>query len=138
MTNAEELVVITKTHDLILWSCNRTSQFPRNHRFVLGERIERNLLGLRTRTPRLARLIESEELNGDGFRLLCSLLSLFRFVPGHLLSEVPLGGVAHRKDVDLVGADQEQHAIHAGPLADPPNLPVSSYRWNLPRRNVCW
>ena len=30
-------------HDLILWSCNHTSKFPRNHRFVLGERIERNL-----------------------------------------------------------------------------------------------
>lgn len=38
-----ELTVITKTYDLILWSCNHTSKFPRNHRFVLGERIERNL-----------------------------------------------------------------------------------------------
>jgi hypothetical protein len=132
------LIVITKAYDLILWSCNRTSQFPRNHRFVLGERIERNLLGLRTRTPRLARLIESEELNGDGFRLLSWLLSLFRFVPGHLLSAAPLGRVPHRKDMDLVGADQEQHAIHAGPLADPPNSLVSSHRWNLPRRNVRW
>ncbi len=42
----EELVVITKTYDLILWSCNHTSRFPRNHRFVLGERIERNLYDL--------------------------------------------------------------------------------------------
>ena len=39
----EELVVITKTYDLILWSCNHTSKFPRNHRFVLGERIEQRL-----------------------------------------------------------------------------------------------
>ena len=31
---------------LILWSCNHTSRFPRNHRFVLGERIERNLYNL--------------------------------------------------------------------------------------------
>ena len=38
-----ELNVITKTYDLILWSCNHTGKFPRNHRFVLGERIERNL-----------------------------------------------------------------------------------------------
>jgi hypothetical protein len=36
----EELVVITKTYDLILWSCNHTGKFPRNHRFVLGERID--------------------------------------------------------------------------------------------------
>ena len=42
----QELTVITKTYDLILWSCNHTSKFPRNHRFVLGERIERNLYGL--------------------------------------------------------------------------------------------
>jgi hypothetical protein len=44
--DAEELVVITKTYDLILWSCNHTGRFPRNHRFVLGERIERNLYDL--------------------------------------------------------------------------------------------
>src|SRR5712671_3515038 len=42
----DELVVITKTYDLILWSCNHTGKFPRNHRFVLGERIERNLYDL--------------------------------------------------------------------------------------------
>ncbi len=38
MKQDRELIVITKTYDLILWSCN--------HRFVLGERIERNLYGL--------------------------------------------------------------------------------------------
>src|SRR6195952_2777140 len=42
----EELTVITKTYDCILWSCNHTGKFPRNHRFVLGERIERNLYDL--------------------------------------------------------------------------------------------
>src|SRR5947208_16771926 len=42
----EELIVITKAYDLILWSCNHTAKFPRNHRFVLGERIERNLYDL--------------------------------------------------------------------------------------------
>jgi hypothetical protein len=46
MKKSEELTVITKTYDLILWSCNHTSKFPRNHRFVLGERIERNLYAL--------------------------------------------------------------------------------------------
>src|SRR5262245_64033902 len=42
----EELTVLTKTYDLILWSCHHTGKFPRNHRFVLGERIERNLYDL--------------------------------------------------------------------------------------------
>jgi hypothetical protein len=46
MVKEQELIVITKTYDLILWSCNHTSRFPRNHRFVLGERIERNLYAL--------------------------------------------------------------------------------------------
>ncbi len=41
-----ELTVITKTYDLVLWSCHHTSRFPRNHRFVLGERLERNLYEL--------------------------------------------------------------------------------------------
>lgn len=46
MKKDEELIVIAKTYDLILWSCNHTGKFPRNHRFVLGERIERNLYNL--------------------------------------------------------------------------------------------
>jgi hypothetical protein len=46
MPKEQELIVITKTYDLILWSCNHTGRFPRNHRFVLGERIERNLYDL--------------------------------------------------------------------------------------------
>ena len=46
MVREQELLVITKTYDFILWSCHHTSRFPRNHRFVLGERIERNLYDL--------------------------------------------------------------------------------------------
>ena len=46
MKTSQELIVITKTYDLILWSCNHTGKFPRNHRFVLGERIERKLYDL--------------------------------------------------------------------------------------------
>ena len=46
MKKGEELTVITKTYDLILWSCNHTSTFSRNHRFVLGERVERSLYDL--------------------------------------------------------------------------------------------
>lgn len=45
MKHQDELVVITKTYDLILWSCNHTGHFPRQHGFVLGQRIERYLYG---------------------------------------------------------------------------------------------
>src|SRR5580704_12757279 len=57
----EELVVITKTYDLILWSCQHTGRFPRNHRFVLGERIERNLYA----TLRQARLVSPRNGRGE-------------------------------------------------------------------------
>ena len=46
MKQTPELTIITKTYNLILWSCHHTSRFPRNHRFVLGERIERHLYEL--------------------------------------------------------------------------------------------
>src|SRR5215813_7993553 len=46
MERAQELIVVTKTYDLIVWSCQHTSRFPRNHRFVLGERVERHLYDL--------------------------------------------------------------------------------------------
>ena len=46
MKENAELIVITKTYDLILWSCNHTGRFPRQHRCVLGERLERNLYDL--------------------------------------------------------------------------------------------
>jgi hypothetical protein len=65
----QELIVINKTYDKILWSCNHTSEFPRNHRFVLGERIERDLYGLLETliaakyTKNRQRLLEEEELN---------------------------------------------------------------------------
>jgi hypothetical protein len=42
----QELPLITRTYDLVKWSCQHTSKFPRNHRFVLGERIERRLYDL--------------------------------------------------------------------------------------------
>ena len=46
MERTAELTVISKTYDLILWSCHHTGRFPRRHRFVLGERIERSLYDL--------------------------------------------------------------------------------------------
>jgi hypothetical protein len=41
-----ELLVICKAYDLVPWSCHHTGRFPRNHRFVPGERIERHLYDL--------------------------------------------------------------------------------------------
>jgi hypothetical protein len=42
----DELAVIARTYDLVKWSCGHIGKFPRSHRFVLGERIERRLYDL--------------------------------------------------------------------------------------------
>src|SRR3954453_10833879 len=60
MKKDQKLIVITKTYDLILWSCNHTSRFPRNHRFVLGERIEGNLYKL-LETPIAAKYTKNRQ-----------------------------------------------------------------------------
>jgi hypothetical protein len=46
MAERAELLVLTKAFDFIVWSCRHTGRFPRQHRFVLGERIERQLYQL--------------------------------------------------------------------------------------------
>ena len=65
MKKTEELVIITRTYDLILWSCNHTSRFPRQHRFVLGERLERTLYDLLETLIRAKYSRERESLLDD-------------------------------------------------------------------------
>ena len=43
---AGELLVIDKAYELVLWSCRHVANFPRSHRFTLGERMERRLYDL--------------------------------------------------------------------------------------------
>jgi 23S rRNA-intervening sequence protein len=86
MKRDQELIVITKTHDLILWSCNHTSKFPRNHRFVLGERIERNLYGLLETliaakyTKNRQRLLEEANLNLEVLRFQMRLAKALQYL----------------------------------------------------------
>jgi hypothetical protein len=40
---AQDLIVIDKTYDLVLWSCHHIAKFPRSHRFTLGDRLELRL-----------------------------------------------------------------------------------------------
>ena len=68
MGKEQELIVITKTYDLILWSCNHTSKFPRNHRFVLGERIERYHQAANVRSANRNRNAPSNRNTNNGFR----------------------------------------------------------------------
>jgi hypothetical protein len=43
---SNELMVITKVYDLIIWSCKHIARFPRSFRFTLGERMENRLYTL--------------------------------------------------------------------------------------------
>ena len=38
--------MLSKMYDLLLWSCNHPTRFPRSPRFVLGARLARNLYDL--------------------------------------------------------------------------------------------
>ena len=46
MKASSDLSVITKVYDLILWLVPIVARLPRSYRFVLGERMERNLYGI--------------------------------------------------------------------------------------------
>ena len=43
---AADLQILTQTYDLILWTLNHTSKFPRSHRHTLGNRMEERLYSL--------------------------------------------------------------------------------------------
>ena len=70
MQAGPELSVITKAYDLILWFVPIIGKFPRNHRFVLGERMERGLYDLlegliraKYRPARRRRLLDDANLH---------------------------------------------------------------------------
>ena len=44
--SSRNLSVITKTYDFVLWMLPKISKFPRDRRFVLGERMENRLFDL--------------------------------------------------------------------------------------------
>jgi hypothetical protein len=46
MKSEADLPIITKVYDLILWSAHHVAQFPRSHRYTLGERLMQRLQGI--------------------------------------------------------------------------------------------
>ena len=68
MKKDQDLNVITKTYDLNLWSCNPTRKFPRNHRFVLGERIEGSDQPSYVRSANRNRNAPTNRNKNNGFR----------------------------------------------------------------------
>lgn len=46
MSNYNDLKIFQKVYDLILWSYPMISRFPKNERFVLGQRMEKLLMDI--------------------------------------------------------------------------------------------
>ena len=47
MPKAEtELVIIEKTHELLVWTLKHIDKFPRNHRYGVGLRLEQRITGI--------------------------------------------------------------------------------------------
>ena len=111
------------TYDLILWSCNHTSKFPRNHRFVLGERIERNLYGLLETliaakyTKNRQRLLEEANLNLEILRfqmrlakdLQCLKVESYAFAAKSMSSK----SRDQRERLSLLMVDLAQAIVHS-------------------------
>ena len=72
----DELAVITRTYDFLLWLIPTTGRFPRNQRYLLGERLENLMLDI------LACLIEARYTKEKaGLLRSCNLkLEQFRYL----------------------------------------------------------
>jgi 23S rRNA-intervening sequence protein len=71
----QELPLIQKTYDLLLWLTNHIITFPRSHKFNLGDRMERHLYGV------LENLLRAK-FNQDRVAILQTInldLEIFRF-----------------------------------------------------------
>ena len=105
--------VISKLYDLILWLMQQIPKFPRSHRFVLGDRIERGILDVldllieAAYTRNKADLLNRANLQLEKVRYLIrlskdlDLLSLrqYRYVAEHI-DEVgrTVGGWLHQQE----------------------------------------
>lgn len=46
MSQSDDLPIIQRVYDLILWYVPRLNKFPRDHKFMIGDRIQNALYGL--------------------------------------------------------------------------------------------
>lgn len=89
MARQEELPIIQKTYDLILWYIPIINRLPRDHKFTLGDRIAAGLYDLLDEliTARYAKnkLVNLESINTrlDRIRFQTRLLRDFKLIEPH-------------------------------------------------------
>jgi len=75
----QELLVITKMYELVVWSANHIVKFPREHRFILGDRLpllreinlELELLRFQFRLAKDLKCLSVESYGSTRFTRLC-------------------------------------------------------------------
>lgn len=79
-------VVVSKTYDLTLWMLPKLAKFPRDQRFLLGDRIENMLLDIledlidATYTKEKVNILKRTNLRLEKLRFLVRLSSDMRFI----------------------------------------------------------
>jgi len=79
-------VVVSKTYDLTLWMLPKLAKFPRDQRFLLGDRIENMLLDIledlidATYTKEKVNILKKANLRLEKLRFLVRLSSDMRFI----------------------------------------------------------
>ena len=122
-------------------ACNHTGKFPRNHRFVLGERIERNLYDLLEILIRAKYTRNRQELLEQANLVLEILRFQMRLAKDLQCLKVESYGFAARPSRKLLGVSKHSLARNIlnprppgspsaplplpSPLPDPPNSPAS-------------
>lgn len=81
MRDGNNYPVIVKSYNLLLWYIKKLSALPKNHRFTIGETIQRELLELLMNlteavyTKEKEELLKKANLNIEKLRLLTKLLT---------------------------------------------------------------
>lgn len=102
MKRQQELTVISKCYELVLWTVNHTSRFPRQHRHVLGDRIEQHLYDVLETLVDAKYTPDRRELLNEVNRRLEKLRFLFRLAKDLKCLELTSYGFG-AKCVDEIG-----------------------------------
>ena len=58
LNTPDELLIISRTYDLILWTCRHVAAFPRAYRYTLGQRLDDYLNAVSLEQSDKARLLK--------------------------------------------------------------------------------
>jgi len=142
METPRELPIIVKLYDLILWTMNHTTRFPRHHRYSLGQRVEGTLQDLLGRwgSWRSSRT-SAATLSLSGFAaVMCGKAPPFRQgLPiniGEATPPLPRGAASQERECG--GIQRKGLAFPHITAAEPPDDRKSQSNVNCSRQPGAW